>query len=93
MGIKCAPLLADLLLHSFETDFLLELSQKKERNLAQTFNLSFRYIDDVLLVHVLAIIPQKITIDLKSSSETLSPMANPLLKTHFTSWKAWLLTR
>ena len=45
---NCAPLPTDLFLHSYEADFLQELLKNKDRKLAQTFNSSFRYIDDVL---------------------------------------------
>ena len=48
MGTNCAPLLADLFLHSYEADFLQWLLDKKDRKLALSFNLTFRYIDDVL---------------------------------------------
>ena len=48
MGTNCAPLLADLFLYSYEADFIQWLLQAKEKNLAQSFNLTFRYIDDVL---------------------------------------------
>ena len=48
MGTNCAPLLADLFLHSYEADFLQSLLDKKDRKLALSFNLTFRYIDDVL---------------------------------------------
>ena len=48
MGTNCAFLLADLFLHSFEADYIADLIQKKEHRLARSFNLSFRYIDDVL---------------------------------------------
>ena len=48
MGTNCAPLLADLFLHSYEADFLQSLLDKKDRRLALSFNLTFRYIDDVL---------------------------------------------
>ena len=51
MGTNCAPLLADLFLHSYEAKFLQELSQRKEKKLAQSFNFSFRYIDDVLSIN------------------------------------------
>ena len=47
MGTNCAPLLADLFLYSFEAEFLDGL-KKKDKHLARSFNLSFRYIDDVL---------------------------------------------
>ena len=48
MGTNCAPLLADLFLYSYEADFIQNLLQKKEKKLAQSFNFTFRYIDDVL---------------------------------------------
>jgi hypothetical protein len=50
MDTKCAPLLADLFLHAYEADFFQVLLKNKDRKLAQTFNSSFRYIDDVLLL-------------------------------------------
>jgi hypothetical protein len=48
MGTNSAPLPTDLFLHSYEADFFQELLKNKDRKLAQTFNSSFRYIDDVL---------------------------------------------
>ena len=48
MGTDCAPLLADLFLYSYETDFIQGLLKKKEKNLARSFNFTFPYIDDVL---------------------------------------------
>ena len=48
MGAYCAPLLAGLFLHSYEADFIQELLKKNEKKLARFFNLTFRYIDDVL---------------------------------------------
>ena len=48
MGTNCAPLLADLFLFFYEAKFLQGLLQRKEKRLAQSFNFSFRYIDDVL---------------------------------------------
>ena len=49
MGTNCAaPLLADLFLYSYESDFLDGLLKRKKKQLAQNFNFSFRYIDDVL---------------------------------------------
>jgi hypothetical protein len=47
-GTNCVPLLADLMLHAYETEFLQELLKNKDRKLAQTFNSIFRYIDAVL---------------------------------------------
>ena len=48
MGTNCAPLLADLFLHSYEAEFIEGLLQRKEGKLARSFNFSFRYIDDDL---------------------------------------------
>ena len=48
VGINSAPLLADLFLYSYEADFIQELLKKNEKNLTQSFNFTFRYIDDVL---------------------------------------------
>ena len=48
VGTNCAPLLTDLFLHAYEADFIQGLLKYKDRELAHTFNSSFRYIDDVL---------------------------------------------
>ena len=48
MGTNCAPLLADLFLYSYEADFIQGLFKKKKKKLARCFNVTFRYIDDVL---------------------------------------------
>ena len=48
MGTNCAPLLADLFFYSCEADFIQGLLTKNEKNLARSFNFTFRYIDDVL---------------------------------------------
>lgn len=51
MGTNCAPLLADLFLFSYEAEFPQGLLQKKNKKLAQSFNFSFLYIDDVLSIN------------------------------------------
>ena len=48
MDTNCAPLLADLFLYSYEADVFDGLLKQKQKQLAQSFNFSFRYIDDVL---------------------------------------------
>ena len=48
MGTNCAPLLADLFLYSYEAEFVQSLLQAGEKHLAQQFNFTYRYIDDVL---------------------------------------------
>ena len=48
MGTSCAPLLADLFLYSYENEFLDKLIKEGKRKLARRFNLSYRYIDDLI---------------------------------------------
>ena len=48
MGKNCAPLLADLFLYSYENEFLDKLIKEGKRKLARRFNLSYRYIDDLI---------------------------------------------
>ena len=48
MGTNCAPLLADLFLYSYENEFLDKLIKESKRKLARRFNLSYRYIDDLI---------------------------------------------
>ena len=48
MGTNCAPLLADLFLCSYENEFLDKLIKEGKRKLARKFNLSYRYIDDLI---------------------------------------------
>ena len=51
MGTNCAPLLADLLLYSYESEFLQKLVKDKKIHEARTFNFTYRYIDDVLSIN------------------------------------------
>ena len=51
MGTNCVPLLDDLFLYSYETDFIQGLLNKNGKKLARSFNFRFRYIDDVLLLN------------------------------------------
>ena len=48
MGTNCAPLLANLFLYSYEAEFVQSLLQAGKKHLAQQFNFTYRYIDDVL---------------------------------------------
>ena len=48
MGTNCAPLLTDLFLYSYENEFLDKLVKEGKRKLARKFNLSYRYIDDLI---------------------------------------------
>jgi hypothetical protein len=51
MGTNCAPLLADLFLHSYESEFLQKLVKDKKIHEARAFNFTYRYIDDVLSIN------------------------------------------
>ena len=48
IGTNCAPLLADIFLYSYEADFVQSLLSTGKKHLASRFNLTYRYIDDVL---------------------------------------------
>ena len=50
MGTNCAPLLANLYLFSYEYDFLQSLTKRNIHH-GKNFNLTFRYIDDLLSVN------------------------------------------
>ena len=49
MGTNCGPLLADLFLYSYESDFLDKMIRSCHRKLARSFNLCYRYIDDLIV--------------------------------------------
>ena len=51
MGTNCAPLLADIFLYSYEADFIQSLLSTGQKHLASRFNLTYRYIDDVLSIN------------------------------------------
>ena len=47
IGTNCAPFLADLFLYSYENEFLDSLVKSGHRKLDRSFNLCYRYIDDL----------------------------------------------
>ena len=51
MGTNCAPLLADLFVYSYESEFLQKLVKDKKIHGARAFNFTYRYIDDVLSIN------------------------------------------
>jgi hypothetical protein len=51
MGTNCAPLLADLFLYSYESEFLQKVVKDKKIHEARAFNFTYRYIDDVLSIN------------------------------------------
>ena len=51
MGTNCAPLLADLFLYSYESEFLQKLVKDKKIHQARAFSFTYRYIDGVLSIN------------------------------------------
>ena len=51
MGTNCAPLLADLFVYSYESEFLQKLVNDKKIHEARAFNFTHRYIYDVLSIN------------------------------------------
>ena len=51
MGTNCAPLLTNLFLYSYESEFLQKLVKDKKIHEARAFNFTYRYIDDVLSIN------------------------------------------
>ena len=49
MGTNCTPLLADLLLYSYENEFPDNMIKTGHRRLARSFNLCHRYTDDLIV--------------------------------------------
>ena len=52
MGTNCASELADLILYSYEADFIPELLTKKEKKLAVSFNFNFFYVIDIFSLNI-----------------------------------------
>ena len=48
MSTNCAPLLTELFLYSYDSEFLQNLVKNKKIHEARTFNFTYRYVDDVL---------------------------------------------
>ena len=49
MGTNCDPLLADLFLHSYENEFLGNMIKSGQRRCVRSFNLGYRYTDDLIV--------------------------------------------
>ena len=91
MGTNCAPLLADWFLYSYENEFLDKLIKEAKRKRARKFNLSYRYIDDLISFNnrrfkefISDIYPK----ELKISEITESTSLAPYLDLRFTSDKS-----
>ena len=85
MGTNCAPLLADLFLYSYENKFLDKLLKEGKRKLARKFNLSYRYIDDLISFNderfnefISDIYPKELTISKTTESTSVASYLDPL---------------
>ena len=78
MGTNCAPLLADLFLYSYENEFLDNMIRSGHRRLARSFNLYYRYIDDLIvfnkkfLDYLKEIYPSQLTVEQANKSDHLA---------------------
>ena len=48
MGTNCVPLVADLFLFCYESDFMSSLSNDNQVDIIEAFNSASRYLDDLL---------------------------------------------
>ena len=51
MGTNCAPLIADLFLYCYESDFTSDLHKSKRHDLIDMFNDTSRYLDDIFIIN------------------------------------------
>ena len=78
MGTNCAPLFADLFLYSNENEFLDNMIRSGHRRLARSFNLCYRYTDDLIvfnnkfLDYLKEIYPSQLTVEKDNKSDHLA---------------------
>ena len=79
MGTDCAPLLANFVLYSYEVEFLRSM-KKSNKKLAKAFNLTSRYIDDLISMNnprftqfPKDIYPEELVVSEKSESRNVVP--------------------
>ena len=79
MRTNCVPLLADLFLYSYENEFLDNMIRSDHRRLARSFNLCYRYIDDLIVFsnkkffdYLKEIYPSQLTVEKANKSDHLA---------------------
>ena len=79
MGMNCAPLLADLFLYSYESEFLDNMIRGGHRKHARSFNLCYRYIDDLTIFnkekigdYIKEMYPSQLTVEKANTSDDLA---------------------
>ena len=80
MGTNCAPFVADLFLFCYERDFMKNLSSDIQADFIKAFNLTSRYIDDLLSIDnpyiegmVNQIYPPELQLNKANTSDTEAP--------------------
>ena len=76
MGTNCAPLLSDLFLYSNENKFPDNMIRSGHRRLARSFNLCYRYLDNLIVVnnkkfldYLKEIYPSQLTVEKANKSD------------------------
>ena len=80
MGTNCAPLVADFFLFCYERDFMKNLPSDNQADVIKAFNLTSRYLDDLLNIGnpyfegmVNQIYPPELQLDKANTSDTEAP--------------------
>ena len=80
MVTNCAPLVADLFLFCYERDFMKNLSSDNHADVIKAFNLTSRYLDDLLNIDnpyfegmVNQIYPPELQLNKANTSDTVAP--------------------
>ena len=79
MGTNCVPLLSDLFLYSYESEFLVNMIRGGHRKFARSFNLCYRYTDELIVFnnqtfwnYVKEIYSSKLTVEKANTSDDLA---------------------
>ena len=77
MGTNCVPLVADLFLFCYESDFMMSLSDGKQADVIDAFITTSRYLDDILNINnvyfdkmVSQIYPPELQLNQANTSDT-----------------------
>ena len=93
MGTYFTPLVADLFLFCYESDFMLSLSDNNQTDIIEAFNSTFRYLDDLLNIDnpyfeqmVGQIYPTELKLNKANSSDTKAPFLDELVHNEWHSF-------
>ena len=96
MGTNCAPLVADLFLFCYERDFMKNLCSDNQADVIKAFNLTSRYLDDLLNIDnpyfegmVNQIHPPELQLNKANTSDTEVPFLDLHLSNGFVSSKIY----